>query len=35
MTAGAIITTIIGWLILLGGLIFCFSRVGRGGSWED
>ena len=35
MTTGAIISTIVGWVILLGGLGFCFSRLGRGGKWED
>jgi hypothetical protein len=35
MTAGAIISAIVIWLILLGGLGFCFSRIGKGGSWED
>jgi len=35
MAAGAIISAIVIWVILLGGLGFCFSRLGRGGKWED
>jgi len=35
MTTGAIISTIVIWLILLGGLGICFSRLGKGGEWED
>ena len=35
MTAGAVISLIVVWAILLGGLGFCFSRIGRGGKWED
>lgn len=35
MTTGAIISTIVIWLIFLGSLGFCFSRIGRGGEWED
>ena len=35
MTTGAIISTIVIWLILLGGLGICFSRLGKGGGWED
>jgi hypothetical protein len=35
MSTAAIITTIIGWLIFIGGLSFCFSRIGKGGEWED
>jgi len=35
MATGAIITTIIMWLIFIVGLGFCFSRVGKGGQWED
>lgn len=35
MTAAAVVTAIIMWLIFIGGLIFGFSRLGKGGSWED
>jgi len=35
MTTAAIITTIIMWLVFIGGLGFCFSRLGKGGSWSD
>ncbi len=35
MLTGAIVSTIVIWLILLGGLGFCISRIGRGGEWED
>ncbi len=35
MTAGAIISAIVVWIILLGGLGFCISRAGRGSKWED
>ncbi len=35
MATGAIITTIIMWLIFIVGLGFCFSRVGKSGQWED
>lgn len=36
MSAGAIISTIIIWLLLLGGLGFCFTRLGKGGGgWQD
>jgi hypothetical protein len=35
MTTGAIVSTIVIWLILICGLGFCFFRLGRGGEWED
>lgn len=35
MTGGAIISAIIIALILIGGLSFCFTRLGKGGKWED
>jgi len=35
MATGAIITTVVGWLVFVGALTWCFSRVGRGGKWED
>jgi len=35
MTAGAIVATIVMWLVFISGLWFCFSRLGRGGKWED
>ncbi len=35
MTTGAIVATVIMWLVFIGGLGFCFSRLGRGGKWED
>jgi len=35
MTTAAIITTVVMSLVFIGGLIFCFSRIGKGGKWED
>ncbi len=35
MTTGAIVSTIVIWVILLGGLVFCISKIGKGGEWED
>ena len=35
MTGGAIVSAIIIALILLGGLGFCLSRLGKGSKWED
>ena len=35
MATAAIVTTIIMWLVFIGGLGFCFSRLGKGGKWED
>ncbi len=35
MTTGVIIATIVMWLVFIGGLSFCFSRLGKGGWWTD
>jgi hypothetical protein len=35
MTTGAIISTVVISLILIGGLCFCFKQMGKGGKWED
>lgn len=35
MTASAIVTTVIFWLIFIGALGWCFSRFGKVGKWED
>jgi cbb3-type cytochrome oxidase subunit 3 len=35
MTTAAIVTTIIMSLVFIGGLCFCFTRIGKGGKWED
>jgi hypothetical protein len=35
MTAGAIASAIVIWLIYLGILAWCVSRMGKGGKWED
>ena len=35
MTTAAIVTTIIMWLIFIIVLGFCFTRLGKGGKWED
>ena len=35
MATGAIVSAIVIWLILIGGLCACFSRIGKGGSWQD
>ena len=35
MSAGAIVAAVLMWLVFIGGFIFCFSRLGKGGSWED
>jgi hypothetical protein len=35
LTTGALLTTIIGWVIFVGVLAILFSRVGKGGKWED
>ena len=35
MATAAIVTTIIMGLVFIGGLGFCFSRLGKGGKWED
>lgn len=35
MNTGAIIATVIMWLIFIGALSWCFSRMGKGGGeWE-
>lgn len=35
MTTAAILTTIIMSLVFIVGLVFCFTRIGKGGKWED
>jgi cbb3-type cytochrome oxidase subunit 3 len=35
MTTGAIVTTIVMWVIFIGALWFCLSQMGKGGKWED
>jgi len=36
MTTASIATVIFMAVVLIGGLAFCFSRVGKGGGeWED
>ena len=35
METGAIVSMIIMWLVFIVGLTFCFSRLGKGGGWED
>ena len=35
MTMGAIVVTIVMWLVFIGALVFSASRVGKGGKWED
>lgn len=35
MAGGAIISMVIMWLVFIIGLSFCFSRIGKGGKWED
>jgi len=35
LTTGAIVTTIIGWCIFIGVLALLFTRIGKGGKWED
>jgi len=35
MNSGAIITTIVMWLIFIGGFICFSSQRGKGGKWED
>jgi cbb3-type cytochrome oxidase subunit 3 len=36
MTSAAIGTTVFMAVVLIGGLIFCFSKMGKGGGgWED
>ena len=36
MTTGAIIATVVMWLIFIGVLSWCFSNIGKGeGQWKD
>jgi len=35
MDTGALVAMIIMWLVFIGGLGFCFSRLGKGGEWKD
>jgi len=35
MSTAATITTVVMWLLFIGVLGFCFSRLGKGGKWED
>jgi len=35
MTTGAIVAIVVMSLVFIGGLLFCFSRIGKGGKWED
>ncbi len=35
METGAVVTMIIMWLVFIVVLGFCFSRLGKGGKWED
>jgi len=35
MTAGAIASMVIIWALFIGTLVWCFSRMGKGGAWED
>lgn len=35
MSTGGIISAIIIWLLFLGGLAFCLTRLGKGGGWQD
>ena len=35
MTTGAIVATIVMWLVFIGALVFSFSQMGKGGKWED
>ncbi len=35
MMPSAIATTVVFWLIFIGALVWCLSRFGRGGKWED
>jgi len=35
MTTGAIITLIVMWVVFIGALGFCFSRLGKGGWWGE
>ncbi|MFP4194540.1 MAG: MetS family NSS transporter small subunit [Desulfosalsimonas sp.] len=35
METGATFTLIVFAIILVGGLVFCFTRAGKVGKWED
>jgi len=35
METGAIVSMVIMWLVFIVGLGFCFSRLGKGGKWEE
>jgi hypothetical protein len=35
MTTAAIVTTVVMWAVFIAGLVFCFTRIGKGGKWED
>ena len=35
METGAIVALIVMWLVFIGGLCFCLSRLGKGGTWEE
>jgi hypothetical protein len=35
MTIAAITTTIVMWAVFIGVLAWCFTRIGKGGKWED
>lgn len=35
MSVGAIISAVVVWAIIISGLIFCYTKIGKGGKWED
>ncbi len=35
MSGGAIATIIVFWIIFIGAFSFFFSKLGKGGKWED
>jgi hypothetical protein len=35
MNLSAIISTVVVWLIIIIGLVLCFTRLGKGGGWND
>ncbi len=35
MNVSAIISTVVVWLIIIVGMVLCFTRIGKGGKWED
>jgi len=35
MSGGAITTIIVMWVIFIGAFSFFFSKLGKGGKWED